>query len=242
MKRLSIIVPIYNVEPYLERCLRSLENQDIPRNDYEIICINDGSPDGSRGIVIRMQKEFNNIILIDQDNQGVSRARNNGIDIASGKYLVFIDPDDYVDPYSFDRILKNADEHEAQVSFLGFTVLNDNGIMRNEVFNEIYTGKIYPGTEAYYLTRGNGQIDPDRMWAVLLNTEFCNQYKLRYLPDVPYLEDGEILPVFFVLQNVAFLMDILFISGHHVAWDQPQTQSFFIQKVRQKDSCWQQVI
>ena len=92
MKRLSIIIPMYNVERYVNKCLLSLEDQDIPMEDYEIICINDGSPDNSREVVIRLQKEFNNIILIDQENQGVSCARNAGINSACGEFVLFIDP------------------------------------------------------------------------------------------------------------------------------------------------------
>jgi glycosyltransferase involved in cell wall biosynthesis len=191
--RLSVIIPMYNVEPYVERCLRSLEIQDIPQADYEIICINDGSPDDSRGIVIRMQKEFDNIILIDQENQGVSRARNNGIDKAVGQYLLFIDPDDYVDTDSFARILENATRQRAQVSFLGFTFLYEDGRIRKAVINDEYKNKVYPGIEAYYLARGDGKTDPDRMWAVLYEEKFLNHHHLRYLPDVPYLEDGEFL-------------------------------------------------
>jgi glycosyltransferase involved in cell wall biosynthesis len=193
MKRLSVIIPMYNVELYIERCLRSLEDQDIPRDDFEIICINDGSPDRSREVVLRLQKEFDNIVLIDQENLGVSRARNNGIDKACGKYLLFIDPDDYVDANSYSRILKTADEQEAQVSFLGFTFLNEGGKVRNRILNKNLTSQIYTGTEAYFLARGDGKTDPDRMCAVLFKTEFITNKNLRYLPDVPYLEDGEFI-------------------------------------------------
>lgn len=191
--RLSVIIPIYNVEPYVERCLRSLENQDIPSVDYEIICINDGSPDDSRGVVLRLQKEFDNIILIDQANQGVSRARNNGIDKAVGQYLLFIDPDDYVDANSFGRILENADRQLAQISFLGFTFHNEDDCERKTVIYNEYLNKVYPGIEAYHLARGDGKTDPDRMWAVLYEEKFLNSNFLRYLPDMPYLEDGEFL-------------------------------------------------
>jgi glycosyltransferase involved in cell wall biosynthesis len=189
--RLSVIIPLYNVEPFVERCLRSLENQDIPPFDYEIICINDGSPDDSRGVVVRMQQEFDNIILIDQVNQGVSRARNNGIDKAVGQYLLFIDPDDYVDADSFAQILENAERQLAQISFLGFTFHNEDGCERKTVIYKEYKNKVYPGIEAYHLARGDGKTDPDRMWAVLYEEKFLNSNFLRYLPDMPYLEDGE---------------------------------------------------
>jgi glycosyltransferase involved in cell wall biosynthesis len=184
---------MYKVEPYVERCLYSLENQDIPKDDYEIICINDGSPDKCREVVLRLQEDFENIILIDQENQGVSRARNNGIDRALGEYLLFIDPDDYVDARVFGHILMNASAKEAQVSFLGFTLLNEDGTIYKRVFNEDNTKRIFPGTEAYFVSRGDGSTDPDRMWAVLYKREFMNFYNLRYLPDVPYLEDGEFI-------------------------------------------------
>jgi len=193
MKRLSVIIPMFNVEPYVEKCLRSLEAQDIPGNDFEIICINDGSPDNSRGVVIRLQKEFDNIVLIDQENQGVSRARNNGINAASGKYLLFIDPDDFVDRDSFAGILKTSDDNEAQVSFLGFTFLNEDGTVRERILNENLASKIYPGNQAYFLARGDGNTDPDRMCAVLYSTDFLKKNKLFYLADVPYLEDGELI-------------------------------------------------
>jgi len=193
MIRLSVILPMYNVEPYLERCIRSLEDQDIPQQDYEIICINDGSPDNCKNIVESFQKEFDNIVLIDQENQGVSRARNNGINRVQGKYILFVDPDDYVDPNSFDRILTNADKQNVQVSFLGFTFLEKDGSVRRTIFNSKHNNMVFEGKKAYYLARGDGQTDPDRMWAVLYNTEFINQYKLRFLSNVPFLEDGEFI-------------------------------------------------
>ncbi len=193
MKRLSVIIPMYNVEPYVERCLRSLEIQDINKEDFEIICVNDGSPDNSKGVVSRLQQEFDNIILIDQENQGVSRARNNGIEKATGRYILFIDPDDYIASNTFSRILIAAEEKKANVSFLGFTFLYENGQVRKNVFHKEYSGKVFSGIETYFLSRKDGSTDPDRMWAILFESEFLKRNELRYLPDVPFLEDGELI-------------------------------------------------
>ena len=204
MKRLSLIIPMFKVEKYVERCLRSLEQQDIPQDDYEIICINDGSPDNSSGIVKSLQAEFFNINLIDQENQGVSRARNKGIESATGKYVLFIDPDDYVDANSFAKLLKVAEDKNAQVTFLGFTVLEEDGSIRHHCFNELAGDRIYTGTEAYYVSRGDGSTDPDRMWAILFETQFLNTNNLRYLPDVPYLEDGEFVARILCLSERCF--------------------------------------
>lgn len=184
---------MYNVAPYVERCLRSLEDQNIPKNEYEIICINDGSPDNCKEVVEGLQTEFDNIILINQQNQGVSAARNNGIEKACGTYLLFIDPDDFVDSNCFDRILRRVDEKKAQVSFLGYTVLNEKGVVCYQDLYEKYASDIYQGVEAYFLARGQGHFDPDRMVATLFNNEFLCRNKLKYLTDVPYLEDGELI-------------------------------------------------
>lgn len=193
MIRLSIIIPIYNVEQYLERCLISLIDQDIKSYEYELICVNDGSPDKSRDIVIRFQEEHPNIILIDQENQGVSRARNNGIDKAKGNYILFIDPDDYIESNSLGRILKIAEGKEVEVLFLGFTFLEENGKTREKIFYDAFQSFEYTGIEAYSISRGDGETDADRINAVLFKRDFLNRNNLRFLPDVPYLEDGEFM-------------------------------------------------
>ena len=201
MKLLSVIIPMYNVEHYVEWCIRNLEDQDLEKDEYEIICINDGSPDNSREIVKKLQDEFKNILLIDQINQGVSRARNNGIDIASGKYILFIDPDDYIIPNSLKGVIDKAENWHAQVSFLGYTVYGRDMSEIQSVFNKEHSGKTYSGIQAYYLARGNGKTDPDRMWAILFVTDFINSHNLRFLPDVPYLEDGEMIARILCLAN-----------------------------------------
>ncbi|NLA50414.1 MAG: glycosyltransferase, partial [Bacteroidales bacterium] len=165
----------------------------IPADEYEVICINDGSPDNSLEVLLRLQKEYSNIHIINQQNQGVSRARNNGIDVATGKYLLFIDPDDSVEPDSFGRILEKAENNSAQISFLGYTVFDKDGIARKTVYNKGHKVGVFSGLTAYSHARGTGQTDPDRIWAVLIGREFLNHYGLRFLPGVPYLEDGELI-------------------------------------------------
>ena len=82
-------------------------------------------------------KQFDNIVLIDQVNKGVSVARNSGIDRATGDFILFIDPDDYVEQNCFARILKAIEEQEAQVSFLGFSILNEDGISYKRILMKI---------------------------------------------------------------------------------------------------------
>ena len=190
MKQLSIIIPMFNVAPYVDKCIRSLEDQDISKEEYEIICVNDGSPDNCKEIVEKLQKEFSNIILINQHNQGVSVARNNAIKKADGKYILSIDPDDYVVSNSFKRILEKIEGKQLDVLYLSFEILDFD---RNAIWKTNYVEQsknIYTGVEGYFASRGATVKDPDRSVAILYRREILLKYKIFYPPDVPFLEDG----------------------------------------------------
>jgi glycosyltransferase involved in cell wall biosynthesis len=106
---LSIIVPVYNVEKYLELCVTSLVNQKLSSDDYEIILVNDGSTDNSRSIAEKLAEKYSNIVLINQENQGPSGARNTGITQAKGEYVWCIDSDDEIDG-NLDEIVREIKE------------------------------------------------------------------------------------------------------------------------------------
>ena len=210
MKRLSIIIPMYNVENYVERCIMSLENQDISKADYEIICINDGSPDDSRGVIVRLQEKFSNIILIDQENRGVSNARNNGINAARGKYVIFIDPDDYISPNSLCKKIEKIEKHDLDVAYTGYTILDTQ--MRECYKYDLLLNdeKILSGVTFFNkYEKGNIQIrDPDRSWAIFFKYQYLIDNNLRFLEDVPYLEDGE-----FMARAICLAERVTFISN-----------------------------
>ena len=97
MMLLSIIVPVYNVEKYLVRCLASLLRQGLKESEYEIICVNDGSPDNSASILAEYEIKYPNLFkVITQENKGLGAARNTGMAVAQGEYITFVDSDDYV--------------------------------------------------------------------------------------------------------------------------------------------------
>lgn len=102
--KLSIVIPVYNVERYIEKCLLSCINQDIQASDYEIIVVNDGTPDNSMTIVENIAKSHCNIKILNQENQGLSVARNNGFEIATGDYVWFVDSDDWIEENCLRRI------------------------------------------------------------------------------------------------------------------------------------------
>lgn len=92
----SIIIPVYNVERYLRQCLDSCLDQDIPKSEYEIIIVNDGSPDNSQVIINEYALLYDNICVINKSNGGLSTARNAGLSIAKGNFIWFVDSDDSI--------------------------------------------------------------------------------------------------------------------------------------------------
>lgn len=114
---LSVIVPVYNVEDYLNACLDSLQAQTL--SEIEIVCVNDGSPDGSRGILAKRQKEDARIVIVDKPNGGLSSARNAGINAACGTYVGFLDADDRFTPNACQRIAEAFAETDADVVTFG---------------------------------------------------------------------------------------------------------------------------
>lgn len=120
--KLSIIIPVYNTENYLEGCVQSLFDQNIPQDDFEIILINDGSTDSSLAICEKLAEQHKNIKVLDQENKGQSVARNIGINSAQGKYIYFIDSDDYLKS-GYLNVFLNIIEQE-NLDFLGFATHN----------------------------------------------------------------------------------------------------------------------
>ena len=235
MKRLSVIIPMYKVEDYVERCIRSLENQDIPKTDYEIICINDGSPDNCRGVITKLQNEFSNIILIEQENKGVSIARNNGMNTAQGNYVLMIDPDDFILPNCLNIKMEVIEKLDLDVAYTGYAILDDSMKECYRYDLSLNDKAVVSGIDFFNkYEKGRTQIkDPDRSWAVFFRLQYLNDRKLRYLEDVPYLEDGEFMTrVICIAEHVSFLNDPFYIrtTRHGSA---THSGLFFTEKARE---------
>ncbi|MED3820740.1 glycosyltransferase [Priestia aryabhattai] len=114
MKKISIIVPVYNVEKYLQRCIKSLIEQTY--KNIEIILVNDGSTDGCKEVCESYKKIDSRIILINKENGGLSSARNVGLDAATGEYLAFVDSDDWISTNMYEVLMKLAEQHDADIS------------------------------------------------------------------------------------------------------------------------------
>lgn len=125
--RLSIIIPVYNAAAWLEKCLKSAVSQKLTPDDYEIICINDGSTDNSSDIIKNFIKKFSQIKLIEQKNAGVSEARNAGINFATGDYVTFLDSDDWLAVNSLPKIISLLVEKDIDVLYATLMRVDANG-------------------------------------------------------------------------------------------------------------------
>lgn len=144
----SIIIPFYNVENYIEKSLSSALNQTY--NNIEIICVNDGSEDKSRDIVKSYISENAKILLLEQDNRGVSAARNRGLDAANGEYYFFLDSDDWLCDNAIEVLIYNALSSRLAVITCGITIVDDLTKEENEYKPNRLCGIIYTNGHNIY--------------------------------------------------------------------------------------------
>lgn len=174
MPKVSVVVPCYNVAPYVGACLDSLVNQTL--HDIEIICVDDKSTDDTANIIKKRAGADARIKLIElPQNAGVSVARNTGIDTATGEYIGFVDPDDYVDLDFYEKLYEVATRENADIAKANLTVVNIDGIHTAGRLNRyVKQDKLnfqYEFTSAIY------------------KSDFLNRHNLRFLPGVSIGED-----------------------------------------------------
>lgn len=126
---ISVIVPVYNSELYLKKCLTSIAAQTY--RDLEIICINDGSTDLSADILDEFEKKDIRFRIITQSNEGVSAARNRGLELAQGEYVTFVDSDDDIDPSMYQTLIDLANKYRADIVHCGYRKIELNGSVKD---------------------------------------------------------------------------------------------------------------
>ena len=138
--KISIVIPIYNVEKYLSNCIESITNQSF--QNYEMILVNDGSKDSSLEICYKYKKNNNKIKIVNKENGGLSSARNAGIKIAKGKYIVFIDPDDEIDKNYFNTLYTIAEENNCDFVVGNYVIVpGGQKVTSGYKYNTVLNGK-----------------------------------------------------------------------------------------------------
>ena len=178
MKKISIVIPIYNSERYLKRCIDSIVNQTY--KNLEIILINDGSTDDSIKIIKNYQKKDNRIRIIDKSNTGVSDSRNMGIEMATGDFISFVDSDDTLDIHFFEHAIRFFDEEKVDIVCTNFNYDISGKIKQNKSFHskKVLNYLALNPESRYYVTT---------VWAKIFKSEIVKN--IKFDRNIYYSED-----------------------------------------------------
>ena len=201
--KISIIIPMYNVEKYLCRCLDSVLNQTF--SDWQAICVDDGSPDNSGGIAEEYAAKDKRFVVVHKENGGLSDARNAGMPYADGKYIMFLDSDDFIHPQTmeiaYDVIEKNKSDiasfsydrfYRPQLMVRHFLHLDTDNVMpigmkKRYNLNNIKT-KTVDDVFELATERTHNKTNPNRKWLIKHCQVWKNIYKKSLIEDIPFIK------------------------------------------------------
>ena len=205
MIKYSFILPVYNTEKYLKKCLDSLVNQTY--KDFDIIVVNDGSTDKSSSIISKYQKKYKNIIVINKENEGLSMARNRGVQKSSGKYIIFVDSDDYVS----NKLLEEVDKKIDDSDILRFQIATEDEEYTkiNEYHEEGFESMC--GYDAFRYLSSYHFVEP--AWCYVIRKNYYIENKFSFKKGV-YHEDFGLIP--YVIYKARKVKSIDFIGYYYI--------------------------
>lgn len=205
--KVSIIIPVYNVEKYLDECLNSALNQTL--SSIEIICVNDGSTDKSEKILKDYKTKYENIIIINQNNRGVSVARNAGLKVAKGKYIYFLDSDDYISEEAMKVCYQECEKDNLDIltfdadsfydkGYMGHK-LNENYIRKNKLNSKVMKG------EDFYINCNKKMEHKAVVWLSFWKREFIDKNQLYFYEDIVHEDEIYISEGFLKADRVKYI-------------------------------------
>ena len=208
--KVSLIVPVYNVEKYLERCMDSCARQTLV--DLEILCVNDGSTDGSRGILEWYAGRDSRIQILDRENGGVSAARNAGMNAARGEWIMFLDADDYLEPDACERVWAESLEERPDIITFGGAIFPEVPERAQDAW---LRRTLSPRRVRHGLFRARFFLDEPGMepfvWQHAFSAAFLDHFGLRFEEALRAGEDITFLFAAFPLaERTSFLPDKLY--------------------------------
>ena len=203
----SIIIPVYNVEKYLEECLESACNQTL--KDIEIICVDDGSTDRSREIIVSYAERDPRIYLIDSPHGGASSARNRGIEHARGTYIQFLDSDDYIEPMMSSIMYSTMTTHNVDIVMCGITTLYEEGQeYRDKEALEYYYKKEREGL--YTINVATMAYTLASVCVKMIKKTVLDAYNIRFLENKTYEDNYFTLAYLTVVESIYFIKEPLY--------------------------------
>lgn len=202
---ISVIIPVFNGEKYLRKCLNSLTTQTI--QTFETIIINDGSTDNTEKIIDEYCRHHSNFVTVNQNNQGVSAARNKGLEMAQGKYILFVDSDDYLIDNMLEKMLTKATEDQSDIVVCNyFTCYRDNKYTINNQYINSEPVHNYEGIRQVLLLSYNAQ-----PWNKLYKKEIFLEHGIKFPLNITYGEDLWVnFRCFFAAKQISFVTEALY--------------------------------
>lgn len=202
--KVSIIVPVYNVEKYLPRCLDSLVNQTL--KDIEIICVNDGSTDGSLAILQQYAAKDKRIKIIDKENSGPGDCRNRGIEAAKGGFIAFVDSDDWVELNTYEETYQKAKEHNVLLLSFNANIVNEKLKKKPKIYYETTEEHLGNWENIAELIFDNSF----HSWHFIYEKSFLQKNDIRFPPlslceDVPF-----VLKALLCAEKILFIPDAFY--------------------------------
>lgn len=222
--KISVVVPCYNVSKYIDRCMECLNEQTF--KDFEIICINDGSTDNTLEILNKYKRK--GVKIISTTNQGVSQARNEGIEAACGEYIYFFDPDDYLCPNALSILFEKVKATNCDCVQFGFKVVGENGqevngkngnkeagvYDRKKIFEVIfprYIGYSVSDIKKYGTKDFYANYEMCSVWRFLYKSSVIKKYKIRFPKQIHLGEDTMFNCMYFYYADaICVINDILY--------------------------------
>ena len=207
--RVSVVIPVYNARRYLEACVQSLEEQSL--RSFELICVDDGSTDGSAELLITLAKRYENLRILSLEHAGVSAARNAGIEDAVGTYLLFVDADDTVDRKLLELAVQRADACSADMTIFGFDEFygkSDTYVPREICGNNDLFERSFNLSDMSCLTT---ELTTPNVWRILYRRSLLTESGIRFHEDLKAAEDlAFIYETLFVTQRITLMEQRLY--------------------------------
>lgn len=198
-KRLSIIIPFYNVEQYIAQCLDSVYHQDIPEEEYEVICVDDCSPDNSISIVEEYARKHTNLVIVrNQYNRKLGGARNAGMDVATGQYVWFVDSDDFVENNCFQKLLTIAELEDLDVLHFNYSEFPESTNPKRQPTETL----VMRGSDLFFDAKFVWYYDLVTAWGKLYKRMFLLNNNIHFAEHIMFEDNDYAIEVFARAQKV----------------------------------------
>lgn len=201
---ISVIIPCYNIEQYCRRCIESLVNQTY--KNIEIIVVDDGSSDGTKKIIDEYRSN-KKIIITRQKNAGLSAARNTGLKIARGKYVCFVDGDDFVAPKYVEKMYENIIKTDSDICACDFSYIDENDVIKRHPSG---SEKVYSSLEGLVDLFSGKQITSVMTWNKLYRTELFKKNKIMFPVGKINEDNFTTYKLYYYANRISYIPDALY--------------------------------